>query len=50
MDSFRKWLECGAGAGGVYDKRIKIDGNWQGAVGKTGVSIKGDPIKNGRKK
>ena len=50
--TFKQWLSELAGAtGAIYDpKATGIEGNWEGAPGSTGVSIKGDPIKSWTKK
>jgi len=48
--SFKKWLEM-AGTGSIYDAKVKPRTfNWLGAIGSTGTSIEGDPIKPKSKK
>ncbi len=49
--TFKEWLyKEMVGTGAIYDPKAKGDFNWWGAVGTTGVSIKGDPIQNWTKK
>ena len=53
---FSEWIEkkfgyteTGAGAAGVYDPKIHIDGTWQGAAGGGQLSSVGD-VKISKKK